>query len=73
MKHKNAGRATFCILQKQQHLQQQCNKQLQTPENVPRLFDLIKPVHEMFRVAFYQVLKGKNKQQYNNTTIQYNM
>ena len=57
MKKKNVGRATFCILDRQKDLAQKCRNKIDTPEGVPRLFDLIRPVDEKFSAAFYHALR----------------
>ncbi|XP_071950231.1 structural maintenance of chromosomes protein 4-like [Antedon mediterranea] len=49
----NVGRATFIGLDKMAHLQKaSCNK-ITTPENVPRLYDVIKPKNDIFKTAFF--------------------
>jgi structural maintenance of chromosome 4 len=57
MKKKEAGRATFCILDRQRDLAQKCKNKIDTPEGVPRLFDLVRPVDERFAPAFYHALR----------------
>ncbi|KAJ3052650.1 hypothetical protein HK097_005927, partial [Rhizophlyctis rosea] len=54
LKNQNLGRATFICLDK---LRNWDMSQIQTPENVPRLFDLIQPKNQKFAPAFYQVLQ----------------
>ncbi|KAJ3044213.1 hypothetical protein HDV00_002891 [Rhizophlyctis rosea] len=54
LKQQNLGRATFICLDK---LRQWDMSPIQTPENVPRLFDLIQPKHQKFAPAFYQALQ----------------
>jgi structural maintenance of chromosome 4 len=53
LKREKIGRANFLCLDK---LKQQNMDKISTPENVPRLFDLIKPSEDRFRVAFYHGL-----------------
>ena len=53
LKKQNLGRANFTCLDK---LKEKDMSPFATPENVPRLFDLIKPKENRFRVAFYQAL-----------------
>lgn len=53
LKHKNGGRATFITLDK---LAAKDSSRIETPENVPRLFDLIKPKDAKFLPAFYFVM-----------------
>jgi structural maintenance of chromosome 4 len=53
LKREKIGRANFLCLDK---LKQQNMDKIATPENVPRLFDLIKPSENRFRVAFYHGL-----------------
>ncbi|XP_015597298.1 structural maintenance of chromosomes protein 4 [Cephus cinctus] len=53
LRDRDIGRATFIPLEKQQPLLQQCRQKIQTPENVPRLFDLIKVEDERVLPAFY--------------------
>ena len=48
------GYGRFILLDKLR----KCNlDRIATPENVPRLFDLITPVRDLFRPAFYSVLR----------------
>ena len=54
LRKNNLGRASFIILDK---LGRQDTRSIDTPENVPRLFDLIKPKHNRFNTAFYSVLR----------------
>ncbi|KIR56495.1 hypothetical protein I315_00669 [Cryptococcus gattii Ru294] len=49
----NIGRANIMVLEK---LPQKAPNPIQTPENVPRLFDLIKPKDPRFAPAFYKGL-----------------
>ncbi|KAI8809944.1 RecF/RecN/SMC [Cladochytrium replicatum] len=53
LKRGGLGRATFICLDKIKDMEKQSQKY---PEGVPRLVDLIKPSHERFRKAFFQVL-----------------
>ncbi|KIW68896.1 hypothetical protein PV04_04810 [Phialophora macrospora] len=55
LRKNNLGRANFILLDK---LAQRDLSPIQTPENVPRLFDLIKPKDERFRPAFYSVMQN---------------
>lgn len=48
------GRAVFTVLDKLGH---QDMRAIETPENVPRLFDLVKPKSDKFAPAFYSVLR----------------
>ena len=57
LRAKNLGRATFMILEKQQHLLKQLQAPISTPMNVPRLVDLVKPNEESFLPAFYHALR----------------
>ncbi|XP_053981159.1 structural maintenance of chromosomes protein 4 [Hylaeus volcanicus] len=53
LRQNDIGRATFIALEKQQHLLSRCKQKIQTPENVPRLFDLIRVEDERVLPAFY--------------------
>jgi structural maintenance of chromosome 4 len=53
LKNNNVGRATFLCLDK---VKAQNMAPIQTPENVPRLFDLVQPKEPRFTPVFYQVL-----------------
>ncbi|XP_076645837.1 structural maintenance of chromosomes 4-like protein gluon [Halictus rubicundus] len=53
LRQNNIGRATFIPLEKQQRLLDKCRQKIQTPENVPRLFDLIRVEDERVLPAFY--------------------
>ncbi|KAL6258329.1 hypothetical protein P5V15_010277 [Pogonomyrmex californicus] len=57
LREHNIGRATFIALEKQQRFQDKIRHKIQTPENVPRLFDLIKVVDERVLLAFYYGLQ----------------
>ena len=58
LRAKQLGRAKFIILNKITDLATMMNKPITTPENVPRLFDLITPKDEKFRIAFYFALRN---------------
>lgn len=51
----NVGRASFMILEKVDKSGGQ--QRIQTPENAPRLFDLVKPKDSKFAPAFYKALR----------------
>lgn len=53
LRKQNVGRASFMVLEK---LSSQGMDKIQTPENVPRLFDLIKPKEDKFAPAFYKAI-----------------
>ena len=53
LKKYNLGRATMLILEKQRHFKKHATKKIKTPQNVHRLYDLIKFKNEKFNVAFY--------------------
>jgi structural maintenance of chromosome 4 len=55
LRKNNLGRANFILLNR---LAQRDLSQIDTPENVPRLFDLVKPKHDKFRPAFFSVLQN---------------
>lgn len=55
LRKNNLGRANFILLDR---LAQRDLSPIQTPENAPRLFDLVKPKHDKFRPAFYSVLQN---------------
>ena len=55
LRKNNLGRANFILLDR---LAKRDMSPLDTPEDVPRLFDLVKPKHEMFKPAFYSVLQN---------------
>ncbi|XP_011164521.2 structural maintenance of chromosomes protein 4 [Solenopsis invicta] len=57
LRQHDIGRATFIPLEKQQRFQAKINKKIQTPENVHRLFDLIRVEDERILVAFYYGLQ----------------
>ncbi|XP_034945801.1 structural maintenance of chromosomes protein 4-like [Chelonus insularis] len=54
----NIGRATFIPLEKQERFIPNCRQKITTPENVPRLFDLIKVNDERILPAFYYGLQN---------------
>ena len=55
LRKNNLGRANFILLDR---LPQRDLSAVQTPENVSRLFDLVKSKHERFKPAFYSVLQN---------------
>lgn len=50
----NLGRASFMVLEKLSNSSRM--DPINTPEGVPRLFDLVKPKNPMYRKAFYKAL-----------------
>ncbi|XP_057325387.1 structural maintenance of chromosomes protein 4-like [Microplitis mediator] len=57
LRDNNIGRATFIPLEKQQRWVPHCNQKINTPENVSRLFDLIRVTDDQVRPAFYYALR----------------
>jgi structural maintenance of chromosome 4 len=55
LRKSNLGRAHFILLDRLPHRDL---SPIQTPENVPRLFDLVKSRDERFRPAFYSVMQN---------------
>jgi len=55
LRKNNLGRANFILLDRLPHRDL---SEINTPESVPRLFDLVKPKHEKFRPAFFSVLQN---------------
>jgi structural maintenance of chromosome 4 len=55
LRKNNLGRANFICLDK---LAQRDLSAVQTPENVPRLFDLVKPRDKIFASAFYSIMQN---------------
>lgn len=55
LRKNNLGRANFILLDR---LSQRDLSAIETPENVPRLFDLVKAKHNKFLPAFYNVLQN---------------
>ncbi|KAF1837975.1 condensin subunit Cut3 [Decorospora gaudefroyi] len=53
LRKNNLGRANFILLDR---LAKRDISPVQTPENVPRLFDLVKPKHDKLKPAFFQVM-----------------
>lgn len=54
LRTQNVGRASFMVLEKLST--DRINERIQTPENVPRLYDLVKPKDAKFLPAFYKAL-----------------
>jgi structural maintenance of chromosome 4 len=52
------GRSTFIVLEKLNYLKKSYEKECRTPEQVPRLFDLVKFNDESLRPAFYYALRN---------------
>ncbi|OJD34652.1 nuclear condensin complex subunit smc4 [Diplodia corticola] len=55
LRKNNLGRANFILLDR---LPQRDLSEIDTPENVPRLFDLVRSKHEKFKPAFYSVMQN---------------
>lgn len=55
LRKNNLGRANFILLN---HLKEKDMSTVNTPENAPRLFDLVKPKHDKLRPAFFHVLQN---------------
>ncbi|KAF9443745.1 hypothetical protein P691DRAFT_712872 [Macrolepiota fuliginosa MF-IS2] len=55
LRAQNIGRATFMVLEKIP--QENGMNRIKTPENTPRLFDLVKPKEPRFAPAFYKALR----------------
>ncbi|KAK4497066.1 hypothetical protein PRZ48_011515 [Zasmidium cellare] len=55
LRKNNLGRANFICLDK---LPKRDLSEIDTPDNCPRLFDLVRSKHERFRPAFYSVLQN---------------
>lgn len=53
LKQSNLGRGSFLALEKVQHLMDAANRSVEYPENVPRLYDLIRVKDERVKPAFY--------------------
>ncbi|XP_071838574.1 structural maintenance of chromosomes protein 4-like isoform X2 [Apostichopus japonicus] len=53
LRDNNIGVATFVCLDKINHLQKKATEKIQMPENVPRLYDLVRVQDEKIRIAFY--------------------
>lgn len=57
LKKHGIGTATFIALDKMERWRSQCERSMQTPENVPRLFDLVRMNDERVKTAFYFALR----------------
>ncbi|XP_013380461.1 structural maintenance of chromosomes protein 4-like [Lingula anatina] len=57
LKKNNIGSATFMGLDKMEKWREHVNKRIKTPENVPRLFDLVRVGDDSIRTAFYFALR----------------
>ncbi|XP_022905361.2 structural maintenance of chromosomes protein 4 [Onthophagus taurus] len=57
LKKHDIGRASFIALDKQEHLRHAANTPINTPENVHRLYDLIKVQDDRVKTAFYFALR----------------
>ncbi|KAK7520029.1 nuclear condensin-like protein complex subunit Smc4 [Phyllosticta citriasiana] len=55
LRKNDLGRANFMLLDR---LAQRDLSPIKTPEDAPRLFDLVKPKHDRFRPAFYSALQN---------------
>eukprot|EP00397_Hematodinium_sp_SG-2012_P001677 GEMP01001682.1.p1 GENE.GEMP01001682.1~~GEMP01001682.1.p1 ORF type:complete len:1371 (+),score=303.72 GEMP01001682.1:190-4113(+) len=52
------GRVTCIVLEKQEHFMTEVKKRVETPFNVPRVIDLIRPKEEIYLCAFFYALKN---------------
>ena len=57
LKRNNIGIATFIALDKMEKWRGHTTRQMETPENVPRLFDLIRVSDERVKTAFYFAIR----------------
>ncbi|XP_078612676.1 structural maintenance of chromosomes protein 4-like isoform X2 [Branchiostoma floridae x Branchiostoma japonicum] len=57
LKKNDIGRGTFLGLDQQQKFRENCQNKIKTPENIPRLFDLVKVKDERTLPAFYFALR----------------
>ncbi|XP_066266590.1 structural maintenance of chromosomes protein 4-like [Branchiostoma lanceolatum] len=57
LKKNDIGRASFLGLDQQQKFRENCKNKINTPENIPRLFDLVKVKDERILPAFYYALR----------------
>ncbi|KRT84933.1 hypothetical protein AMK59_1715 [Oryctes borbonicus] len=57
LKAHNLGRATFIALDKQERFRESANLKIKTPENVFRLYDLVKVNDDRVKTAFYYALR----------------
>lgn len=57
LKRNNIGQATFVALEKQEKYRDIYSRPFRAPENVPRLFDLIKVADDRVRPVFYYALQ----------------
>lgn len=57
LKKNNIGAATFICLEKMERWKEHTKRKIQTPETVPRLFDLVKTKEEKILPAFYFALR----------------
>uniref|UniRef100_A0A336MBX2 Structural maintenance of chromosomes protein n=1 Tax=Culicoides sonorensis TaxID=179676 RepID=A0A336MBX2_CULSO len=53
----NVGMASFIALDKMKRFEGHCRQTIQTPENVPRLFDLVRVEDQSLRTVFYFALR----------------
>ncbi|XP_017134190.1 structural maintenance of chromosomes protein 4 [Drosophila elegans] len=58
LKEYNVGRATFITLDKIEQHRRDANSRINTPENVPRLYDLVKVEDDRVRTAFFFALRN---------------
>jgi structural maintenance of chromosome 4 len=58
LKRSGVGSATFIGLDKVEHLREIASRRMQGVEDVPRLFDLVKPKDDRYAPAFYFALRN---------------
>jgi len=57
LKKNNLGRANFILMDKMEKFRANTQKKITTPENVPRLFDLVRVKDEFLKTGFYFALR----------------
>ncbi|XP_063882710.1 structural maintenance of chromosomes protein 4-like [Scylla paramamosain] len=57
LKQSNIGTATFIALDKMEKWRVNCERPMNTPENVPRLYDLVRISDDRVKTAFYFALR----------------
>ncbi|MPC09379.1 Structural maintenance of chromosomes protein 4 [Portunus trituberculatus] len=57
LKQGNIGTATFIALDKMEKWRANCERSMTTPENVPRLYDLVRMSDDRVKTAFYFALR----------------
>lgn len=58
LRENKLGTATFLIMEQLKNIQNDMSREFKAPSSSQRLFDLVKPKEDTFRIAFYYALRN---------------